>query len=414
MIEDPEFDLDYHLNRGAVPAPGSLRELEDVIAHINSYPLDHTRPLWQFWVLEGMANGQIVLVQKIHHTLADGMASLNFIMRVWQSGYNDPDAVPPPWQPEPVPSRGRLFWDAVKDHLRYDIRNLPSFLSCMWRSTVTLRRQADAATSPILKGQSGDLPKLRWNYAVTARRSFAMAQLPLDEQKSAKTAIGGTLNDIVLAMVGTSLRNFLLANDELPEKPLLVTVPVSREHGNTGRESGNSTAVMQTLLHVQIADPRDRYDATRASTEHGKRDLEIMGRDTYGLLMHYTPPAVLIGQCQRDFRNQLANNDSYKIPANLSVSNVPGPREKFSARGNVVEDFYSAGPVVDGIGLNITAWSYAGNMNFCLTACMKALPDIHKIADGLEPALRELADLDEESASVATAAEAGSRVGAQG
>jgi diacylglycerol O-acyltransferase len=218
-----------------------------------------------------------------------------------------------------------------------------------------------------------------------------MTQLQLADLKKVKEHIGGTLNDLVLGLVATSLRSFLIEKNELPDKPLLVTVPVSREQKNTGREFGNSTAVTQTLLHVQIADPRERYEAIRASTELGKRELEIIGRDTFALLSHYVPPVLQVKQAERIYHKQLANKDKFKIPANLSVSNVPGPREKFSALGNVVEDFYSAGPVVDGMGLNITVWSYAGHMNFCLAGCMKALPDIHDIAEGFEPALKELA-----------------------
>ena len=391
MIEDPEFDLDYHLNRAAVPSPGTMRELEEVIAHIDEHPLDQTRPLWQFWMLEGLENRQIALVQKIHHTLADGMASVNFIMRVWQSGYHDPDAVPPDWQPEPIPGSWRLIWDALKDHVKYDLRNLPSFFRCIYNSTLKLRKHVDPETSPNLKGQLGDVPKLRWNRALSSRRSFAMCQLQLDDLKAVKDQVGGTLNDVVLGLVAASLRNFLIEKDELPDQPLLVTIPVSREPGKTDRESGNSTAVTQTLLYVETPDPLERYEAIRAATERGKEELEIIGRDTFSLLMHYIPPVLQLKQAERLYHKQLANDEKFKIPANLSVSNVPGPREKFSTRGDVVEEIYSAGPVVDGMGLNITVWSYAGHMNFCLAGCMKALPDVHRIADGLAPALAELA-----------------------
>lgn len=392
MVDDPEFDLQYHLNRAAVPAPGSMRELEEVIAQIDAYPLDRTRPLWQFWLIEGLANGQVAMVQKIHHTLADGMASVNFIERVWQSEYHDPSVETPEWRPEPIPGRGKLVLDALKEQLFKDIPKLPDLFRALYRNIVELRKMADPATSPNLKAQLGDMPKLRWNHALSSRRSFATAQLPLADLKTVKDKIGGTLNDMVLALVGTSLRNLLLENDELPDAPLLVTVPVSSERGNTGRTSGNSTAVTLTLLHVQVSDPLERYEAIRASTELGKQELEMIGRDAYGLVMHYTPAALRTWLCERDYHRQLANSEKYKIPSNLSVSNVPGPREKFTARGNVVEDIYSAGPLVEGMGLNITVWSYAGNMNFCLVGDMKALPDIHKIADGFEPALRELAD----------------------
>jgi WS/DGAT/MGAT family acyltransferase len=390
MIEDPEFDLQYHLNRAALPSPGSMRELEEVISHIDSYPLDQTRPLWQFWIVEGLANGQIALVQKIHHTLADGMASVNFIMRVWQSGYIDPHAVPPEWQPEPLPSRGRLLRDAILEHLKHDLFNLPSFFKAIYRSAWVLRKQVDPATSPTLKGLDGNIPRLRWNRALSSRRSFAMAQLDLDSLKALKEKLGGTLNDVVLGLVAGSLRQFLLKNGELPDQPLLVTVPVSADRKGSTREFGNETAVATTLLYVEIADPLERYRAIREASERGKKELEIIGRDTYGLTMHYTPPVVQKAIARRNFQRQLANGDTFRIPSNLSVSNVPGPREKFKALTDVVEEIYSAGPLVEGMGLNITVWSYAGHMNFTLVGCMKALPDIHEIAEGLEKARQEL------------------------
>jgi WS/DGAT/MGAT family acyltransferase len=390
MIEDPEFDLQYHLNRAALPAPGGAHELEEVIAHIASHPLDQTRPLWQFWVLEGLDSGQIALVQKIHHTLADGMASVNFIMRVWQSGYHDPDAVPPPWQPEPLPSRGRLIWDALKDHFRYDIGNLPSFFRSIYRMTWAIRREADPEVSPTLKGMNCDMPKLPWNRAISSRRSFAMAQMQLSELKALKEKIGGTLNDVILGVVAGSLRRYLIEQNLLPEQPLVVTVPVSRDVTDNKRESGNATAVTSTLLHVELEDPVQRYEAIRTAAERGKQELEIVGRDTFSLLMHYIPPVLQLTAAERTYHKQLADEDKFKFPSNLSVSNVPGPREKFAALGNVVEDLYSAGPLVEGMGLNITVWSYAGHMNFTLVGCMKALPDIHLIAEGLQAALQEL------------------------
>jgi diacylglycerol O-acyltransferase len=390
MIEDPEFNLDYHLNRAAVPAPGGMPELEDVISHIASHPLDQTRPLWQFWVVEGLQDGRIALVQKIHHTLADGMASVNFIMRVWQSGYHDPGSVAPPWTPEAVPGRGRLVVDALKDHFSRDIRKLPDFLAAFWHSTWDIMRRARGTESPTLKSMFGDLPQMRWNRALSSRRSFATAQLELERMKALRVRLGGTLNDLVLAVAAGSVRAYLQSHNELPDTPLLVTVPVARELQASHRESGNSTAVVCSLLHVEIADPIVRFNATRESTELGKSELDIVGRDTFGLMAHYIPPAVQQHTANRAYRTQSANAPGYRPPSNLSVSNVPGPRSRFEAQGNVVEDLYSAGPLVEGMGLNITVWSYAGNMNFTLVGCMKALPDIRAIAEGLEISLAEL------------------------
>lgn len=393
MIEDPEFDLRYHLNRTAIPSPGGMRELEEEISHIASHPLDQTRPLWQFWVLEGLADGRIALVQKIHHTLADGMASVNFIMRIWQSGYHDPDATPPPWQPEPLPSRRRLLLDALRDHLRDDIRNLPDFFRAINRSTRMLRKQVDADTSPNLMSVDGRAPSTSWNRALSSRRSFATTQMSLDELKSLKEKLGGTLNDLVLSLVSGSLRQYLLARNELPDGPLLVTVPVSQDPTDKSRETGNATAVSVTLNHVEIEDPLRRHQANRDSSDISKRELDIIGRDTFGLMAHYIPPLIQQWIAERAYHKQSADDPGFRPAANLSVSNVPGPRERFSALGNVVEDFYSSGPLVEGMGLNITVWSYAGNVNFTLTACMKLIPDIQEIAEGLQRSFEELFEL---------------------
>ena len=390
MIEDPEFDLRYHLNRAALPAPGGMRELEEVISHIASHPLDQTRPLWQFWVLEGMADGRICLVQKIHHTLADGMASLNFIMRVWQSGFHEPTAAPPGWQPESVPGTGRLLWDALKDHIRHDIGNLPPFCKAIYRAGWTLKKQADPATSPTLKSSNGLAPKVSWNRALSSRRSFATAQMQLDELKALKEKLGGTLNDVILGIIAGAVRNYLLDMNDLPDEPLLVSIPVSRDVTDKTREFGNSTAVSVTLMHTQLADPLERYNATREATALGLQELEIVGRDTFGLMAHYVPPLIQQRAARKAYRKQIADGAAWRPPVNLSVSNVPGPREKFSALGNVVEDLYSAGPLVEGMGLNITVWSYENHVNFTLVGCMKTLPEIEKIATGLDVERKEL------------------------
>lgn len=397
MIEDPEFDLDYHLNRAAIPAPGGMRELEEVIAHIASYPLDQTRPLWQFWVLEGLADGRVVLVQKIHHTLADGMASVNFIMRVWQSGYHEPDTVPPPWQPEPMPSRARLLKDALLDHLKYDIGNLPSFFRAIYQASFALKKHAAGTDSPNLRSLNGELPRTHWNRALTAKRSFATAKLDLEALKSLKNTLGGTLNDVVLTLAAGALRAFLLSHDELPDEALLVTIPVSTDERGSTREFGNATAVMVAKLHVEIADPLERFQAISEASQISKSELDVIGRETFGLMAHYVPPIVQQRTAERAYRKQLADSDTFMPPANLSISNVPGPRKKFSAQGNVVEDLYSAGPLIDGVGLNITVWSYAGDMNITLVGCMKALPDIHQLAGQFGPALEELQRLQQQA-----------------
>ena len=251
-------------------------------------------------------------------------------------------------------------------------------------------RATPADPSPTMVGISGDLPRCRWNYALSPKRNFATAQLSLDEVRTLKSRIGGTVNDVVLALAASSLREFLLGHDELPDKPLVASIPVSTDEKGAMREFGNRTAAITTLLHVNIAGPLERYNAIRESTKQGKAELDVMGKHTYGLLMHYIPPALLQWISQSKFRKRKANNPKYVPPSNMSISNVPGPRELLSAKDNTVTDLYSIGPLIDGIGLNITVWSYAGKLNFSVMGCKKALPDINKISDGIATAMQEL------------------------
>jgi WS/DGAT/MGAT family acyltransferase len=390
MIDDPDFDLEYHMCRSALPAPGGMRELENMVAQIASHPLDQHRPLWEIWIIEGLENNRIACVHKIHHTLADGMASVAYMTSLWSSDAFEEDAPIPEWKPEPIPRPGRLVWDALVDHVKYDARNLPGFLKTFWGVIQDMRLHTRTNPSATMKGISGELPRCRCNYALSPKRTFATAQLSLEEAKALKDKIGGTINDVVLGLATTSLRNFLNSHGELPDKPLVASIPVSADEKGSTREFGNRTAAISTLLHVDIPDPLERYRKVMESTNQGKSELDIMGRDTLGLLMHYTPPLLLEWISQRKFRRRKANNPGYLPPSNLSISNVPGPREQLQAAENVVTDLYSVGPLLDGIGLNITVWSYAGNLNFCIMGCKKAMPDIHRISDGIEPALREL------------------------
>ncbi|MCZ6829988.1 MAG: wax ester/triacylglycerol synthase family O-acyltransferase, partial [Gammaproteobacteria bacterium] len=321
MIEDPDFDLEYHICRAALPAPGGMRELEAMVAQIASHPLDQHRPLWEIWIIEGLADGRLACVQKIHHTLADGMASVGYITKAWSSGALDDSGPPSDWVPEEIPSRRRLLWDALVDHVKFDARNLPRFLNTLWHAVRGMQAHAKLHPSPTMRGLSGDLPRCRWNYALSPKRAFATVQLSLDEVRTLKNKLGGTVNDVVLALAATSLRQFLIGHDELPGQPLVASIPVSTDEKGAMREFGNRTAAITTLLHVNIADPLERYQAIRESTNQGKAELDIMGKHTYGLLMHYTPPVVLQWISQSKFRKRKANNPKYLPPSNMSISN---------------------------------------------------------------------------------------------
>jgi diacylglycerol O-acyltransferase len=386
-IEDPDFDLGFHLRRVGAPHPGGSRELDEVVAEIASHPLDRSRPLWELWLVEGLAGGRVAYAFKLHHAVADGVAAAALIER---SAARRPDAEPPPperpWAPEPLPSPGRLLANACRDHLR-QARRLPDLLARTLRGLRALRarRRRGPAAAPGLF----DTPPTPWNLSLTARRSFATTSLSLEECQRVKEAFGVTLNDVALGLCAGALRRYLAARGALPERPLVASVPVAVPAPDEGpRLEGNRVAYFQTALHCELADPEARLSRTRESTQAAKEELALVGRDTLLAWMDFLPGLPYAWLRRVHARLRLA--DRYPSPSNLIVSSVRGPREPLYWSGTRMEELYSVGPLAEGIGLNVTIWSYCDRMSVALLACRKAVPDPHALADAIHEELAAL------------------------
>ena len=391
-IEDPEFDLGYHVRRMGVPAPGGREQMDAVIADIASWPLDRTKPLWEIWMLEGLEGGRVGFLAKIHHSVADGVAAAAMLANVMATSPDDVDPPPPAseWHPEPMPTRARLLRDAVRD-LLLNLLRLPALL----RRTVgglkrvsRHRRDAVVATPrPIL-----DTARTPFNGALTPHRSFATATLPLGDLKRAKTELGVTINDIVLAMVAGSLRAWLDKRDALPDRALVAGVPVSTDDPDAvKRLGGNKVSNMFTTLATDIADPLARLRAIHDVTSEAKEMHNLLGADMLADWSEYTPPRPYSWFMRQYSRFGLA--EKHRPPINLVVSNVPGPRDPLYVAGAKMEGIYSVGPILEGIGLNITVWSYCDQLNVGVIACLEHIPDPHEITDGMAMALDELLSL---------------------
>ena len=388
-IDDPDFDLDFHVRRAGVPPPGGPRELDEMVSEIASHALDRSHPLWELWVLEGIAGGRQAAVLKLHHAVADGIVAATLIER---TAVRSAAAEPPPperaWQPERVPSRWRLVGEALWDWLRLLVR-LPAMLATTargLRALIAARRVAKIA-APL----AYDTPDTPFNKALRARRVFATTSLSLDDCKRVKAAFGVTLNDVVLGLCGGALRRWLTKRGGEPIRPLIASVPVAADEDmDVPRLYGNRVAYFQTALRVDLADPVERLLATREVTLEAKRELEIVGRRTAPDWMEYLPsiPYMIVKRLQSAFR--LA--DLYPSPSNLVVSNVPGPREPLYWNGARLVELYSVGPLSEGIGLNLTVWSYCDRMYCALLACHEQVPDPHTITAGLHEELSALLD----------------------
>ena len=383
-VEDRELDLAQHLHRVPVAAPGGQREVEQAIAEFAGTPLNRDRPLWEIAILEGIADGRIGVVAKMHHAIADGVAASALLANVMDV---DDRPAAAPWQRETVPPRRHLLAHAVAGQL-HQLARLPALLLRTIRAVLLLvRRRRDMELlppRPIL-----DTPLVSFNGAITPRRSFAMASLPLADFRAVRQAFGVSFNDVVLAVVAGALRAWLDARDEHPAGPLTAGIPVATDAaGGPQRMTGNRVSNMFTSLRTDLDDPVERLLAISKVTDAAKVVQETLGLDMLQDWVQYTPPLPFTAFMRTYSRLRAA--DRHRAPFNVVVSNVPGPRETVTVGGARLTDLYSVGPILEGIGLNITVWSYCDRMAFSAIACPDSFDDLPGLVGFLEPALSEL------------------------
>ncbi len=374
-VQNAEIDLDYHLRRAQVAAPGGRRELDQLIGEIASTPLDRDYPLWEMYVAEGLADNRIAIIHKVHHVLADGVASANQLAMALQP---NPPEVGGQLAPSPADSRTQvnLLKAAGLDQLRL-IRRLPRLMNETATGVARVRRRAkERGLHPDLARNFAP-PETFINHVVTPGRRFATAPLALADVKQTAKQLGVTLNDIVLAMAAGALRQLLLRYDNKADSPLIAGVPVSF---NTSPERlmGNEFTYMTPSLPVHIEDPLERVRLTAMATAIAKEDHRLLGPTVIPNWLSYLPPASTPGI----FRRQARRVDSATV-MNLTISNVPGPRERGCIEGATVEEIYSVGPIVAGSGMNITVWSYVDQLAISVLTDDRTLTDPHEATDAL-------------------------------
>lgn len=377
--EDAELDLDYHLQRVEVPAPGGRRELDAVIGRVASTPLDRGRPLWQFYFAEGLSDQRIAVIGKIHHVLADGVASANLMARTlqWSDAQDEAGAA------FAAPRTRDVVRFAARDHLAR-VRTLPSAVRDGVVGAYRLQRRARQRLAHPDLAARFDPPPTFLNHKLSPGRTFASGVLPLAEVKALSKKLEVTINDLVLTIAAGALRRLLLDYGEPPDRPLIASIPTATDT-SPDRIAGNALATMLVSLPVQVSDPLDRLDLIRTSTRIAKEDHQLLGPTLVGRWLEFIPPtltrATFGWMSRREAPNQLFN---------LIVSNVPGPRERGRIAGAVVTDFYSVGPLAAGSALNITVWSYVDQLSVSVLADDATLKDTHEVTDAFVAAFAEL------------------------
>ncbi|HEY7955784.1 MAG TPA: wax ester/triacylglycerol synthase family O-acyltransferase [Polyangia bacterium] len=379
-LEDRDLDIDYHVRRSALPSPGDERELGIVVSRLHGHPLDFHRPPWEVHLVEGLAGGRFALYVKVHHALVDGYSAMRVLAK---SLSRDPgDRTQPMFFS--VPPRVREAERSEPGGIHF-----PELLAAV-RAQVGTTRSVAGALLELVRERShhGELvsplqaPKCILNRRISRSRRFATQSLATARLKAVAKAAGGTLNDVILALSGASLRRYLVELDALPAAPLVAMVPVNvRPKDDAG--GGNAIGAMLASLATDIADPGERLGAIIASTRRAKEQLQGMSK---AAIIQYS--ALLVSP----FMLQLIPGAPGRIrPAfNVVISNVPGPEEPLYFRGARLEAAYPMSIPVHGLALNITCNSYAGALDFGFIGCRDTLPHLQRLAVYCGDALGEL------------------------
>jgi WS/DGAT/MGAT family acyltransferase len=386
-VEDPAFELSRHLGRATLEAPGDDHQLAATVGGFASTPLPRDRPLWELLVVEGLAGGRIAVVVKIHHAVADGSAAVALLKHVVQAATVTPslEIIDDPWRPEPIPTRPQLLVMAARQHLaRW--KGLPHLVrQCVAQTRASEVRRRTFAPKPPLPLRH--IPRTSFNVSITAERVFAMTTLPLGELRTIRRTAGTTLNDVYLAVCGGALRRYLLDRGELPDRPLVASVPVSTDP-DVARMSGNRVDNLYVSVGTDVADPLVRLRQIHEGAHAAKEVRQLLGHDLLANRADFVPPQIFHSVIGLWSRSHIANH--VHPPLNVVLSNVAGPPDRISFGPIEVESLYSVGPILEGIGLNITAWSYSGALGVSVLACPLSLPRPWLLIDALHDALDEL------------------------
>jgi diacylglycerol O-acyltransferase / wax synthase len=381
-IEDPDFDVDFHVRRCAVPAPGDQRALERVAAELVAVPLDRSRPLWEVWVIEGMADGTVGILTKVHHACIDGVSGAEMAIAFLDLDPSPAPVQPAPWEPDHVPSDAEMVAFAMNSLAKQPAKALKAVRSAF--ETATNLRQANRGEGVAPPPSPFSAPRASWNGSLSPRRDYAMAELPLDRIKAVKNAFGCTVNDVFMGVVATALRSYLDDRAEALDGGLVAMIPMSVRSADQKGVQDNRVSMMLATLATDIDDPVERLLAISAGMQRAKEQQELIGANALQDWTEFAAPVVANTAARLYARMKAAN--LHRPVFNLTISNVPGPPFPLYSVGARMTAYYPMGPINDGAGLNVTVMSYMGKMDVGVVTDA-AQAEAAPIAQRLEPAL---------------------------
>jgi len=396
-VDDPNFNIDLHLQHVALPDPGGWKELRRMASSVFSEPLDRSRPLWSFTFVEGLdtinqvPTGSVAVISKIHHVAVDGMAGAGMMSLIFDMTPKVGEIpTPRPWKPKALPNELSLMMKSAMSFAK-DPLKLPKIVA----NTVT----ATVKSGVVNRMQSVELPTAPFtapntplNGIISAQRKWNTTLLELARVKKLKSIMGTTLNDVVLAICAGALRRYLDEKGKLPLKPMVAMVPVStRSKDGENQTQGNQISAMLVQLATNIADPIERLEAIHENTIRGKTYQGALGAKTLSNLAEVVPFGIANQASRLYSRFNVAKMHSPVF--NVVITNVPGPNIPIYMHGHKLHSVMGMAPIIDGMGLILTVLSYNGMISISPTTDTKSMPDVNKFSDYVLESANELEKL---------------------
>jgi len=397
-VDDPTFNLEYHLRHTALPRPGELDQLRLLAGRIYSQRLDRSKPLWETWLVQGLSDGRFALITKTHHSMIDGIAGVDLASVLFDLSPVPREFEPEPWTPSPEPTQAELIADGVKDFVKTPLSAASRAIGAVQRPGRAVREVRDAAEAlgEVAWANLNPSPQTPLNVPIGPHRRIRWVATRLDEFKQVKNRLGGTVNDVVLAVVAGALRRWLHSRGVRTEGlELRALVPVSIRTEDEQGALGNRIAAMRGPLPVYVDDPVERLRIVSDAMTGLKESKQALGAEVIAGLQDFAPPTILAQASRLNFSTRLFN---------LIVTNVPGPQFPLYMHGRELQELVPLAFLPEEHALAIAIMSYNGQAYFGLLADYDAMPDLDFAGESLEESLAELLAAAEEPTEAASPA----------